>query len=193
MELTNYDGCEICTSPLDNSAPLAYGPCMPPKSGQRNPVVPTNPSGKAKVYTLPDELTEQSSQPREKKGEALIDVSYTKAMLVSKEIQQALLRPGKKDWNRIRSQVWCFGVMADKVLNTIENSEEIRVKLPTQLQEGVKVMVQLQIERAAPAPQPVVVDNNETVAEYDDDHVSDDEQAQKPNECGVSFISEQLT
>ena len=107
-----------------------------------------NPSGVSPSRTLPASIQSFSSQPREKKGEALINDAFVGAKLVSEQIQQLLLRPGKKDWNLIRNQVWCFGVLADKVLNTLENSEELRIKLPSQLQEGVKLMVQLQIERS---------------------------------------------
>lgn len=152
-----------------------------------------NPSGVSPSRSLPPSLTDSASQPRDKKGEALINASYVKARLISEQTQQLLLRPGKKDWNLIRNQIWCFGVLADKVLNTLENSEEIRVKLPTQLQEGVKVMVQLQIERAAPTPQPVVVSPSSPSVQYDRDHVSDAASLQNPNETAVSDNSEQLT
>ena len=121
-------------------------------SRHKSPPLPLNPGGRSKTRSLPVSLTDSALQPREKKGEALLNASYIKAQLVSEQTQQLLLRPGKKDWNLIRNQVWCFGVLADKVLNTLENSEEIRVKLPTQLQEGVKLMVQLQLERTRTTP-----------------------------------------
>lgn len=155
--------------------------------------IPTNTSGKTLSRPLPAKHQAQLSQPREKKGEALIDASFTKASLISEEIQQRLLRPGKKDWNLIRNQVWCFGVLADKVLNTLENSEEIKVKLPSQLQDGVKLMVQLQIERTASRPQPMVVSPQSVSADHDSDHISAQEQTQNPNEMPISFIPEQLT
>lgn len=128
-----------------------------------------NPSGRSPSRTLPASLQSFTTQPREKKGEALINDAFIKAKLVSEQTQQLLLRPGKKDWNLIRNQVWCFGVLADKVLNTLENSEELRIKLPSQLQEGVKLMVQLQIERSlrtdtVPAPC-VPVSASETACE----------------------------
>lgn len=128
----------------------------------KKPFVPSNPSGKSFARTLPQSLEAFASQPRDKKGESLINDAFIKAKLVSEQTQQLLLRPGKKDWNLIRNQVWCFGVLADKVLNTLENSEELRIKLPSQLQEGVKLMVQLQIERAASC---VPVSTPETVSE----------------------------
>lgn len=129
-------------------------PVGTPTKAPKTPFVPHNPSGKAVTRTLPPAITAITSQPREKKGEHLIEQSFVKAVLISEQIQQALLRPGKKDWNLIRNQVWCYGVVADKVLNTLENSEEIRIKLPSQLQEGVKLMVQLQIERAGSSVSP---------------------------------------
>ena len=120
---------------------------------RRSRFIGPNPAGKRPVRDLPAYLLADALLPREKKGEKLIDRAYNAAMLLSDEIQQQLLRPGKKDWNLIRNQTWCFGVFADKLLNTVESSEEIRVKLPAQLQDAVKLMIQLQIERA---PQPVV-------------------------------------
>ena len=129
-------------------------PVGTPTKAPKKPFVPHNPSGKSVSRTLPKSLESFASQPREKKGEALVNDSFIKAKLISEQTQQLLLRPGKKDWNLIRNQVWCFGVLADKVLNTLENSEEIRIKLPSQLQEGVKLMVQLQIERAGSSVSP---------------------------------------
>ena len=129
-------------------------PVGTPTKAPKKPFVPHNPSGKSVSRTLPQSLVSFASQPREKKGEALVNDSFIKAKLISEQTQQLLLRPGKKDWNLIRNQVWCFGVLADKVLNTLENSEEIRIKLPSQLQEGVKLMVQLQIERAGSSVSP---------------------------------------
>ena len=117
-------------------------------SRRKSPPLPLNPGGRSTVRSLPASIQSFSSQPREKKGEALINDAFIKAKLVREQTQQLLLRPGKKDWNLIRNQVWCFGVLADKVLNTLENSEELRIKLPLQLQEGVKLMVQLQVERS---------------------------------------------
>ena len=117
-------------------------------SRRKSPPLPLNPGGRSTVRSLPASFESFATQPREKKGEALINDAFIKAKLVSEQTQQLLLRPGKKDWNLIRNQVWCFGVLADKVLNTLENSEELRIKLPSQLQEGVKLMVQLQIERS---------------------------------------------
>ena len=151
-----------------------------------------NPSGVSPSRTLPASIESFASQPREKKGEALINASFIKAQLISEQTQQLLLRPGKKDWNLIRNQVWCFGVLADKVLNTLENSEEIRIKLPSQLQEGVKLMVQLQIERGQPVPQPVVVSPGDPVAQYDVRHVSDQSDSGNANDSPVSYNSEQL-
>lgn len=137
-------------------------PVGTPTKAPKKPFVPHNPSGKAASRTLPASIQSFSSQPREKKGEALVNDSFIKAKLISEQTQQLLLRPGKKDWNLIRNQVWCFGVLADKVLNTLENTEEVRIKLPSQLQEGVKLMVQLQIERTGSS---VPVSVSETVRE----------------------------
>ena len=167
-------------------------PTPTPQKPLKKPFVPHNPSGKTVSRSLPPSIKDSALQPREKKGEALINQSYVKAQLISEQTQQLLLRPGKKDWNLIRNQIWCFGVLADKVLNTLENSEEIRVKLPSQLQEGVKLMVSLQIERAAQAPQPVVVSPSSPSVHYDEDHVSDSLPTEKPNECSVSDNPEQL-
>ena len=144
-------------------------PVGTPTRAPKKPFVPHNPSGKAVSRTIPQSIESFSTQPREKKGEALINDSFIKAKLISEQTQQLLLRPGKKDWNLIRNQVWCFGVLADKVLNTLENSEELRIKLPSQLQEGVKLMVQLQIERSLRTetvpPSCVPVSVTETVCE----------------------------
>lgn len=152
-----------------------------------------NPSGKSPSRSLPPSLDTLSTQPREKKGEALIHDSFVKAKLISEQTQQLLLRPGKKDWNLIRNQVWCFGVLADKVLNTLENSEEIRIKLPSQLQEGIKLMVQVQVERGQHAPQPVVVTPQDTSVHYDECHVSTVQDSGNANESSASFNPEQLT
>jgi hypothetical protein len=129
-------------------------PTGTPQKPLKKRFVPHNPSGTTTTRTLPKSVESFATQPREKKGEALVNDSFIKAKLISEQTQQLLLRPGKKDWNLIRNQVWCFGVLADKVLNTLENSEEIRIKLPSQLQEGVKLMVQLQIERAGSSVSP---------------------------------------
>ena len=131
-------------------------------SRHKSPPLPLNPGGRSKTRSLPASFESFATQPREKKGEALVNDSFIKAKLISEQTQQLLLRPGKKDWNLIRNQVWCFGVLADKVLNTLENTEEVRIKLPSQLQEGVKLMVQLQIERTGSS---VPVSASETVCE----------------------------
>ncbi len=144
-------------------------PVGSPTKAPKTPFVPHNPSGKSVSRSLPHSIQSFSSQPRAKKGESLLDDAFVKAKLVSEQTKQLLLRPGKKDWNLIRNQVWCFGVLADKVLNTLENSEELRIKLPTQLQEGVKVMVQLQIERGSVSsvPCPTTETVTETVSNLD--------------------------
>lgn len=127
---------------------------------RKSPPLPLNPGGRSPIRVLPAHIESLATQPREKKGEALVNDSFIKAKLISEQIQQLLLRPGKKDWNLIRNQVWCFGVLADKVLNTLENTEEVRINLPSQLQEGIRLMVQVQIDRSAssvPAAAPETV------------------------------------
>lgn len=118
-----------------------------------------NPGGQPKLLPLPDELIALKSKPREKKGEYLLDQSFQIAYMAGEDILKRLQRAGKKDWNGLHNAFWCWGVAADKLLKTMDNAEEIRIKLPSQLQDGVKVMMRLEIERkAAPTPQPVVVD-----------------------------------
>jgi hypothetical protein len=163
-------------------------------SRHKSPPLPLNPGGRSPIRPLPKSVDSFASQPRDKKGEALVNDSFIKAKLISEQTQQLLLRPGKKDWNLIRNQVWCFGVLADKVLNTLENSEEIRIKLPAQLQEGVKLMVQLQIERAGQqAPPPMVVAPHQPCDHHDLGHISPPESLQKPNEYSVSDNTAQLS
>lgn len=121
------------------------------KKGRWEPGMSGNPTGRATAPLVPlptvEELDQLAKQPREKQGELLRIQAFRMSLYEGESLLSDMIRPGKKDWNQLRNRKISWGISVDKVLNSLDNAEEIRIKLPAQLQEGVRLMMQVAIQR----------------------------------------------